>query len=188
MVAGKSESRVREITNHLGYYRHKYGDVRKCIHCGGILPKSERMPDYAVGLVTAYWEVKNGDASETWKWIEVSPSGSRCEQRKFLLDNDGWLFLELVDRQGKGAWLLPFHKWVDDIEPYLIKYSMSSVRRQTTLRKDGTVIRPGAELLLKDYALKWERGVGWVPGPGHIWWHWARRQLLKQLAVAEQNL
>lgn len=172
MPAKQAEVRVRDWTNRRGYFHHKYGDVRYCIHCNKPLPKSEKAPDFFVGVVGTWVEAKNNDKDGTWAWSEIAEGGSRANQREFLKENGGWLFIELGAGKapnGKSAYLLPFKSWMKEIEPVLIQAGMQSIRKETTFNKDGSIRRLGADSLLAKYRLVWEQG-GWEPPIGHIWW------------------
>lgn len=163
-----AEKRVVEIANHYGWYRHKYGDVRYCIHCHKPQPKSERAPDYAVAPIATWVEAKNNDAKGRWSWIELLADGDRSNQRDWLLEKGGWLFIELgLGRapNGKGAWLVPFKLWVEQVEPVLLEKGMRSLR-YTQKQK----AKPGADEFLHKWALAWETNVGWTIPDGHVWW------------------
>jgi len=181
MAHKQAETRVRWMSNWYRYYAHKYGDVRYpvCANCHTqfticpvckqkwVLPKSENAPDFAVGMVYTYIEAKNNDKTGRWGWTEISETGDRANQRKWLLDKQGWLFIELgLGRapKGKGAWLIPFVRWVQDIEPKLDMLGMKSIRKETKGK------RPGADELLAGYQLEWHSG-GWVIPDHHAWWH-----------------
>lgn len=154
---------VRFLKRH-NFYWHKYSDIRQCPHCHTLLPKSERMPDYAVAPVYTYIECKN--APERWGWVEIAEGGARTLQREWLTKTGGWLFIVLGDKPapaGKSAYLIPFDKWLEEVEPKLIELDMKSLRRETI--RD----RPGADQLLAAYRLDWITGEGWDVPDGHIW-------------------
>lgn len=162
-----AERRLVSMANHFNWYRHKYGDVRKCKHCGEILPKTENAPDYAVAPIFTWVECKNNNSTGRWRWVEISEDGDRSNQRKWLLREGGWLLIELgLERapKGKGAWLVPFRKWVKDIEPVLEAKGMKSIRYRESRG------RPGADTILAGYECEWLPNVGWIPRNGHAWW------------------
>lgn len=161
------ESRWRKVVKDLGWYWHKYGDVRYCMHCHKPLPKSENAPDFAVAPVFTYVECKQSDSTGRWNWKEIAEDGTRANQRKWLLDNHGWLFIELGTGNapnGRQAYLVPIIIWVYEVEPKLIELKMSSIRKETRGK------RPGADDLLSDYTMEWESGEGWRIPPNHQWW------------------
>lgn len=165
-MAGKSESIFRAMIKANGWAWHKYGDVRYCIYCHKPLPKSELMPDYLVCLKPIWVEVKNNDSSGRWSWAsDIGPDGARKAQRQFLIDNDGFLFIELgIGRHPTdfSAYLIPMREWVR-IEPDLLT-------QQASLAKDDTKRTIGADTILAEWRLAWERGT-WVIPKGHVWWY-----------------
>ena len=170
----KAEARIRDMTGYYGWFRHKYGDVRYCIHCHAPLPKSENAPDYYVAQIGDWVEAKNNDASGTWHCAEIMEGGDRAGQRKFLTENGGYLFIELADGKAPdkaAAYLVPWNKWLAAIEPKLTELGMKSIRRETAYNKDGTIRRYGADILLKAYELEWSTGEGWLIPKGHIYWY-----------------
>ena len=168
-MAKEAEKRTVAIARFYGWYSHKYGDVRKCIHCQGLLPKTENAPDYAIAPIFTWVEAKNSGSTERWNWEEIGPEGARKNQRAWLIKNGGWLLIELSNKDARGAngrmaYLVPFKKWLSEVEPILLKLEMKSIRLDTK----GN--RPGADSLLKTWELEWTPTVGWTIPPGHIWW------------------
>lgn len=167
MKAKAAEVAFRDMAARYDYGRHKYGDVRYCIHCKKAQPKSEHAPDYSMWEVYNWIECKNNpDSSPRWNWTEISEEGERKNQRKFLLKNDGWLFIVLGTGRapkGKSAFFLPFSDWVEKIEPILNENNMRSIRKSSKGK------RPGADLILQSYRLKWDKG-GWIIPEGHLFW------------------
>lgn len=178
-----AEKRFIETARFYGWYTHKYGDVRHCIHCQGILPKSENMPDYAEGIIYTYVEAKNNNSQGRWGWYQdIGPEGKRKNQRKWIQKYHGWLYI--VFKEGKppedeSAFYIPWYQWANSIEPALLE------KDQRTLTKTGAR-QPGADYLFAEYALSWEvvngKGVFKIP-PNHIYWE----LLLKKLDY-ERNL
>jgi hypothetical protein len=108
--------------------------------------------------------------------------GERKNQRTFLLENGGWLFIQLGDEpapNGKSAYLLPFSVWVDEIEPVLIAKKMQSIRRETVGE------RIGADELLMEFRLIWAEG-GWAIPKTHHWWHVVLEKLITEKRKVEQ--
>lgn len=176
------EEFFRAIAKHHAWYWHKYGDVRYCMNCHQPLPKSENAPDFAVGFLHTWVEAKNSDASDTWRWTEIAEDGARANQRKWLLENKGWLFIVLGPGPAPGkrsGYLIPFHTWVEEIEPILIDQRLMSIRR------DAYGKRPGADQYLARWRLDWEKG-GFVIPPLHEWWRVLKGQLLSQLLEVEK--
>lgn len=179
-----AETSVRNLTNHYKWIRHKYGDVRYCIHCGKPLPKTEQVPDFLVSMVGTYIEAKNSDSTGTWRWTELLPDGERANQRQWLIDHGGWLFIELGEGRapvGRSAFLVPFYRWVDEIEPQLLLNNQKSIRKETVLNKDGTLRggHIGGDELLHKYALTWEPVIGWTIPFYHTWWSDLRGDLIR---------
>lgn len=176
----KAEQRLRDLVNHYGFWAHKYGDVRYCVHCHRPLPKSERAPDYYVSQIGSWIECKNNDSSGTWRCAEIMEGGERQLQREFLNENGGWLFIELADGRAPKkavAYLVPWDIWIGQIEPVLVKENMSSFRRETTYNKDDSIRRLGGDRLLSDWELKWEQNTGWTIPHDHIYWERLRAKL-----------
>lgn len=170
-----SEVRWRSIVKALDWYWHKYGDVRYCWKCHSVLPKSENAPDFAVAVVHTYVECKNSNATGRWECKEISEAGTRANQRAWLLERGGWLFIELGNKpapKGKSAFLIPFIMWVRDVEPILREKQMSSIRKETKGK------RPGADELLADFRLEWVQG-NWEIPASHVWW----QALLNELII-----
>ena len=187
----KAEKRVKDIANHYGYYSHKYGDVRYCIHCKKPLPKTERAPDFYISQIGDWVEAKNNDSSGRWNCSELFEDGERANQRQFLIDNDGWLFLELSDGHGPSntsAWLISFWNYLHAVEPMIIEDGLKSIRRENRLAKDGSVIRYGAETYLAGYELEWEQHTGWIIPKGHPYWLHLREELKEALEIVESKL
>jgi hypothetical protein len=166
MAVKQSEKRWRSIAKGHNWFWHKYGDVRYCWKCNTVLPKTENVPDFAVAIVYTYVECKNSDKSGRWACKEISEEGARANQRAWLLERGGWLFIELGDKpapKGKSAYLIPFIIWTRDVEPILREKKMASIRKETKGK------RPGADELLANYRLEWIDG-NWEIPPYHIWW------------------
>ena len=177
----EAEKRVVAFAKHYDYYRHKYGDVRRCLHCQGLLPKTENAPDYAIAPIYTWVEAKNSDSTETWKWHEIGPNGDRKNQRRWLIENGGWLFIELSTEgargsEGRGAFLIPFKSWLKEVEPILLKSGQKSI---------GLVSKrnPGADSLLAEWSMIWLPNVGWIPDNNHIWWEALEGKLRKELNI-----
>lgn len=184
MATKKAEARFRAIAKKNGWFWHKYGDVRFCWKCHSVLPKTENAPDFATAIVYTYVECKNGDASGRWNCKELSKDGKRSNQREWLLEHGGWLFIELGDKpapKGKSAFLIPFIIWVRDVEPILRENKMASIRKETKGK------RPGADELLAEYRLVWEGGQWDVPA-GHKWWELLLSELGKQTKVVSAKV
>ena len=183
-MAKEAEKRVVAFAKHFDWYRHKYGDVRRCIHCHEILPKTENAPDYAIAPIYTWIEAKNSTKStERWNWDEIGPSGARRNQRAWLIKNGGWLFIELSNKdargpEGRGAYLVPFKSWLAEVEPILLKAGQKSIGL-TTKRNLG------ADSLLAKWSLEWVANVGWLPGPNHVWWESLTNVLNKELRSIE---
>ena len=185
----EAEKRVRDLTNHYEWYRHKYGDVRYCIHCKKPLPKTERAPDFYIAQIGDWVEAKNNDSTGTWRSYELSVDGERANQRKFLEYNNGWLFIEFSDGRAPdnvAAYLIPFATYRDSVEPILEKEEMKSFKRLTTYNKDGSVRRYGADILLAGYELEWEANVGWVIPYGHSYWYSLKEKVKNLLQYLEE--
>lgn len=188
----EAEKRWREIAKYYGLYWYKFGDVRYCIHCHKPLPKSERKPDFVTATVSTYVETKNSNAKGSWAWTELLPEGSRCLQRAFLEENGGWLFIELGTGKApdnKGAWLVPWLAWVNNIEPELLRRNQRSLQYKTAYNKDSVSTRGnhiGADLLLIEYALTWKPKQGWIIPKGHIWWRALHHHLVKSVEKVEE--
>jgi len=175
MARKQSEVRFRELAKHHGFAWHKYRDVSYCIHCHKPLPKSELKPDFLLACVYTWIECKNDTQTGTWGWTELAEGGDRIAQREWLDENGGWLFIELGQGKapkGKGAWLVSWEDWKEEIEPQLIERDQKSLRMETVYNKDGSKRRNfiGADLLLSDYALEWEPNIGWTIPQGHVFW------------------
>jgi hypothetical protein len=63
-----------------------------------------------------------------------------------------------------------------EVEPILIEKNMKSIRLRQVQKS-----RPGAETLLKKWALEWKPNVGWIIPNGHIWWVSLRSKTLTLL-------
>jgi hypothetical protein len=190
-MAKQAEKRIRDITNHYSWFRHKYGDVRYCIHCKKPLPKTERAPDFYVSQIGDWIEAKNNDSTGTWKCSELFKDGERANQRQFLIDNVGWLFIELSDGHGPSntaAYLISFDDWLYDVERVLEDNDMKSIRRETTYKKDGTVNRYGADELMFGFELIWEAHNGWVIPDGHPYWYHLKYKLEEELGIVNEHL
>lgn len=180
----EAEKRVRDLTNHYKWYRHKYGDVRYCNVCHSPLPKTENAPDFYVAQIGDWVEAKNSDASGTWKCSEIYEDGARKNQRRFLTENNGWLFIELSDGTGvkdKSAYLVYWRDWLEDVEVELIARDMKSIGRTTTFNKDESIRRIGADILLNKYALDWVPTVGWTIPVNHDYWRRLKEKLSAEL-------
>lgn len=185
----EAEKRVRDLANHYGWYRHKYGDVRYCIHCHQPLPKTERAPDYFLAQVGNWVECKNNDSTGTWKCSEIMEGGERSGQREFLNEHGGWLFIELSEGRAPtkaSAYLVPWDRWLHDVEPILEENDMKSFRRETIYNKDDSVRRLGADRLLDEWELEWETHIGWIIPDEHEYWR-ALYLKLQQLIVEVQG-
>lgn len=177
MATKAAEKRWRSIAKGQDWYWHKYGDVRYCWKCHTVLPKTENAPDFAVAVVYTYVECKNSDGTGRWNCKEISEEGRRGNQRAWLLEHGGWLFIELGNKpapKGKSAYLIPFIIWVRDVEPILRENKMASIRKETKGK------RPGADELLADYRLDWIEG-NWEIPAGHKWWSCLFSSLKSQL-------
>jgi hypothetical protein len=175
----QAEARWRAIAKANGWYWHKYGDVRYCWKCHSVLPKSENAPDFAVAVVYTYVECKNSDSTGRWNCKEITEEGRRSNQRQWLIDNRGWLFIELGNKpapKGKSAFLIPFIIWMRDVEPILREKGMMSIHKETKGK------RPGADELLADYRLDWKDG-NWEIPITHKWWAALFSSLKDQLVI-----
>lgn len=184
MKRKQAEQDFREMTKHYSFGRHKYGDARYCVHCGKVLPKSERMPDYSMWLVFTYIECKNSDNTGKWDWVELLPDGDSKFQREFLTENGGWLFITLGEGRaprGRGAWLVSWDTWAKSIEPELLKREQRSLRKKS--KRSSHV---GADELLDGYDLLWDKG-HWLIPLGHPFWQSAYSKTLA-VATALENM
>lgn len=193
MATKSSEARLVQLTNGLGWYHHKYGDVRYCPVCHVALPKSERAPDFAIAPVYTWVECKNSDASGRWNWQDdIGPEGKRQGQRQWLKENGGWLFIELGTKpapKGKGAWLIPWPHWETVIEPELLKLELASLRFEAVgLPMHKNYRMPASELLGTKFALKWVMNSGWVVPKGHPFWEALNKKLEGWLSYTENML
>lgn len=199
MEAKHAEEALREMLNAYGWDHRKYGDVRypNCPRCHTVfttcpickekwvLPKSENAPDMSAGEYN-WFECKNSNATGSWAWTEISETGKRSNQRKFLLERAGksWLFIVLGTGRapkGKGAYLIPFDEWVGVVEPQLTYMNMKSLVFEATQR------RVCADHFLSSYRLSWLKGHWEIPD-GHIWWLRRYAHLQAQLLEAERHL
>jgi len=168
-MARKSSEQAfsKMIRGYYGYYSRKLGDRRYCPNCRFLLPKTEQAPDYVVAQTEEWVECKNSDATGRWTWSEITMDGPRHNQRQWLKEYDGWLFILLGNKRapkGKSAYLIPFLDWMNSIEPTLIEHGMKSIRKETKGE------RPGGDDLMPEYMLEWEPGEGWFIPKGHPWW------------------
>ena len=181
-MGGNSEPEFRAMVKGYGWGWHKYGDVRYCIHCHQALPKSEMMPDFMVSLRPIYVEVKNSDKTGKWNWrADIGPEGAREMQRQFLIENDGWLFIELgLGRRPKGfsAYLLRMNSWIADVEPFL---------EQASLPRQDTPKLIGADNIMGDWKLQWLKGRWTIPNK-HAWWYYLHSQTQALLESIEEKL
>lgn len=187
-MAKKAETRLKDLANYYEWWSRKFGDVSYCQNCHHPLPKSERAPDYYVSQIGSWIECKNNDSTGTWRCAEIMEGGERHLQREFLNEYGGWLLIELADGRAPkkaAAYLIPWVHWRDLIEPELILNGMKSIRRETTVNKDGSVRRLGAEDLLKGYELKWTTHVGWVIPVNHVYWACLKKKLRDMLSYLE---
>lgn len=176
MARKQSETKWRKIMKDEGWFWHKYGDVRYCMHCHKPLPKTENAPDFVVAPVVTYVECKNSDKTGRWNWTEIAEDGARKNQREWLIEHEGWLFIELGTGKapkGRQAYLIPIIMWIRHFEPKLRELGMSSIRKETRGK------RPGADDLLGSYALKWITLEGWTIPENHAWWRVVRYRLHK---------
>ena len=180
-MGGASEPQFRAMIKALGWGWHKYGDVRYCIWCHKPLPKSELMPDFMVNIKPIFVEVKNNDKSGKWNWrADIGPEGARKAQRAFLIENDGWLFIELgLGRRPKdfSAYLLPMSTWLE-IEQGL---------EQSSLPREDTSRLLGGDTVLRIFGLTWGNGVWNIP-KGHVWWYHLQVQIKSVLNLIEERL
>jgi hypothetical protein len=142
------------------YYWHKYGDVRKCPHCDGLLPKSDKMPDYVMALNPLYVEVKESNADGRWNITDI-----RFNQRNWLNNNPGALFIEIGTGKRpdeRMAWLVPWKEWLK-IEKTLLD------RGQKSLTLKGSSRSVGAEEILSEWKLTWQNK-DWIPQEDHPVW------------------
>jgi hypothetical protein len=193
MARKSSEKRFREMAKSHNFWWVKYGDVRYCVHCGKALPKSELKPDFAVspGLVT-YVECKNSDSTGRWNWTEIGPEGARSNQRAWLQEHNGWLFIELGTGKapnGVSAWLIPWLRWEKHIEPILGASGQSSIKMETEYNQDGGRTRGmlGGNELFEGYGLEWQTRVGWRIPRGHPWWR-AMAAAAKHILEKAENM
>ena len=186
MARKTAEPKFRDLMKRLGNWWHKYGDVRYCMHCHQALPKSENAPDFFTSVIGAWVEVKNNDKSGRWAWTEIYKDGARANQRNMLLDNAGWLFIELGTGKapnGRGAFLIPFIEWCTRVEPILLERDQKSIRLETIYNQDGTERNNmiGADNLLEEWRLNWVTNVGWEIPPDHVWFEVLQTQLEAKL-------
>ena len=184
MPVKRAESSFKETLKAYDWRWHKYGDVRYCIHCHKPLPKSENAPDFSAWVVYTWVECKNSNSTGRWVWTEISEGGDRANQRAWLIENGGWLYIELGTGRapkGKSAYLVPFKHWLNRIEPFLIENGMKSIRKETI----GN--RPGADDFLALWRLDW-RNSHWEIPKNHYWWYSLRTALYKELEFVEGKI
>lgn len=159
----ESEVYFKETMNHYGWSSHKYGDVRYCPHCHGVLPKSETMPDYVLMPLPILVECKNSDKGGSWSWkSDIGPEGTRAIQRIRLGQTNGWLYIVIGNGRapaGKSAWLIQWEAWLA-VEKELV---------QASIPLEDTRQLMGARRLFQGFELVWEKGVFSIPR-GHPFW------------------
>lgn len=180
-----SEKYFKELCNLYSWGSHKYGDVRKCIHCGGLLPKSEQMPDYVVMPLPYVVECKNDNASHgSWPWAEdFGPTGKRFIQKEKLARYNGWLFVVLGDKpapRGKSAWLIPWDYWLK-IEERLLSMGQMSIPFEGTPRLES------GRTLFNGFILEWLDG-GFIIPRFHPFWKKHAERLTEELERARGML
>ena len=180
-----AEKRFIATIRPMEYYTHKYGDVRRCGTCGELLPKSENMPDYALGMLYTYIECKNSDGTGRWNWAsDIGPHGARQNQRRWLFERSGWLYIVLKDGRApkeEDAYFIPWLLWIKYIEKFLIENNQKSIRRLSKGK------RLGANELMEDYRLEWDKGKYLIPNK-HIFWKLYNKTLQSQMEFVESKL
>lgn len=172
-MAKEAEAAFTKMIRGLGFFSHKYGDARRCFQCGAIQPKSERAPDYAIAPIFTWVECKNSDSTGRWNWAsDIGPNGARKPQRQFLIENGGWLFIELGQGRapdGRGAWLIPFKDWLV-AEDLLLASDILSLKFEAVGQPHHKNYRPSAtEWLGNDFRLVWKKG-GWSIPAHHVFY------------------
>ena len=178
----QAEGSFVKVAKRYGWGWHKYGDVRYCIHCHQPLPKTERAPDYLLAPVFTWVECKNNDATGRWDWKnDIGPEGNRKNQREWLKEHNGWLFIELGQGRApndRGAFLIPWLDW-ERLEASLLE------QKQYSLRYRGLRGRLGADMMLMQYKLEWNKG-WYIPGH-HIFW-FALHSKLREATIAVEKI
>lgn len=204
MAKKQAETELRKLARGLNYGSRKYGDVRQtvCLYCKSIIstcprchkpllqPKSENAPDYSVWPIYTWVECKESGADGRWGWTEISENGARANQRRFLIENGGWLFLLLGngrvskdrDKSGRSAYLIPFKSWLEEIEPALEEHEMKSIKKEEM--RGG---KPAGDDLLAKWRLDWGSD-GWEIPKGHIWWYALKKRAMSLLEEIEERI
>jgi hypothetical protein len=193
MSQKEAEKKFKAMCNYHGLDSYKNGDVRLCVACGAPQPKSERKPDYTISPFGTSVECKNANSRGIWEWSEIDEGGARFLQRQYLQENGGWLFIELgLGRapEGKAAWLIPWTRWVNEIEPQLHKTGQKSIRMETLRNNDGTPRRGyyGGDVLFEGYEVEWKTYVGWTIPKGHVFWRSYHSKLVSELERLQELL
>jgi|SRR3990167_3472063 len=179
-MAKEAEGYFKETARALGWAWHKYGDVRYCPHCHGVLPKSETMPDFCLITLPILVECKNSNSTGRWEWkSDIGPEGKRTIQRE-RLNPDGWLYIVIgsgrVPKE-KGAWLIPWQAWLKIEEALLLG-------KQASLPFKGSQRLIGAVTLFSGFELVWEKGKFLIPNE-HIFWETYVKALDRQLVLGK---
>lgn len=187
MARKKAETEFQDMMGRYHNFRHKYGDRRYCMVCKTLQPKSELKPDYAAAPVFTWVECKEafekGKNAGRWSWKEIYEGGESENQRNWLIENGGWLFLLVgkgrvssdKNKSSRSAYLIPFKTWIDKIEPDLLLHKMGSIGHNGM--RGG---KPGATALLADWRLDWVDG-GWSIPEQHDWWYALEKRLIAEL-------
>lgn len=172
----RAEKEFVQAQKRYDFDMHKFTD-RKWVHCprchfGFLLPKGENVVDYILWTLGFWVEVKESNSEGRWEWVELLPDGEHSNQRDFLIEHDGWLYLQLGmgrahpnrEKSGRSAYLIPFYEWRYEIEPYLLEHGRRSIRKETI----GS--RPGGDVLLAKWRLDWVDGKWDIPIGHPFWW------------------
>lgn len=164
----RNEMVLGSMMRSLGYYVHKWGDVRygHCPKCNTFfpLPKAEKKPDFLIALQYRFIEAKG--AGNSWHF----DGDFRPNQREFMDANEdlSWIFVEIGEGKapkGKKAFLLPWKNW-KIIEDKLLKENMKSIIFESTEKSRVFTVDSVFDI---SYCLVWENGLWNIPQE-HIWW------------------
>ena len=181
-MSKEGEKQAKSFMNHLLEhvydrvpYSQKFRDKTYCLVCGTVQPKNTTAPDYLLGLLWDYVEVKGPHKS--WNFVTGEPITD--VQREKLSENFGWLFVELGEGRRPGklkAFFVPWDTWIST-EALLLKQGQKSIPL------DDTVRSLGASRMLGTYRLRWEDG-HWVLPWYHVYWS----RLEQRLAAFRQGV
>lgn len=151
----------------LGYYAHKWGDVRyaRCPRCENFfpLPKAEKKPDFLIATKYAFVEAKGG--IDSWQFY----GDFRPNQIEFMNQNEdlSWIYVEVGPGNapsGKVAFLMPWKKW-KETESVLLEANFKSLAFKKTSRSRVPEI---TDVISSEYLLTWNNGMWNIPD-NHVW-------------------